>query len=259
MTSYDRLRRLTLKHFAWGKTLNASLLVAACSCLPAHAGIVNISDSQAFSLNNARTVEHINSTSSQTTRWTSVYLDGFDSSLGSLIGVNAWFNTNYSLYNSFSVRDPSTGFFSEDNVRGNGGGHHNLRVDLVDPSGGANSSYASISHGCSDDDGYCSRNSSRSGGFSQNLAIYAPLSAFVDRGLNSVRFDMSNYLRSFIGGCYDTEDICRSTSSNYWSGVMNIKYTYEERVDPPTSLPEPGSLLLLGLGLLGLAVARKKV
>ena len=239
-----------------------SLLVTATS-----ANALLFTDTKSFNNSNVKaqagytTNNNVSDTSSRTK---STYLAGFDSSLGTLNSVKITFNTTSRLWGKLDVYDPSTCLiFCEDNVKGAGHVYSTNRIDLVNPNlGGIPANYENKHLGCSDNDGSCfdtevvyDYNFDGTLFSTSNASL---LSAFIN---STVRVDTYNYTRALVENCYDDEDRCRTQSDSDFWGSLSVIYDYTAPVITPTpgpTVPEPGVLGLLGLGLLSLGFARKK-
>ena len=190
---------------------------------------------------------------SSTTRGAALFLPGFDLNLGTLTSVNLRFTSSWTLRSSFSIRDPSTGFFHEENVSGSGRAAHTLTMDLFDPNGGARSQSFTVFSGCSDDDGFCFDGDSRTGSFDASLSVSGiPLSAFLAPDTIQVR--ATDRIQASVDICRDDEDLCSEIAESFWNGRIFVDYFFTE---PPPAAPEPGTGALLGLGLAALGLRRR--
>ena len=94
------------------------------------------------------------------------------------------------------------------------------------------------------------------GPFSTNLSTFSALSQGASN-LYSVSFDTSSpgvYNASYTLNLSDA-DVGAESSRKTYSMILNLTGSVDER---PTSVPEPGALTLLGIGLLGFGFARRK-
>jgi hypothetical protein len=97
------------------------------------------------------------------------------------------------------------------------------------------------------------------------LALDDFLFTDIDQFLNFRALSDLNLRRSCDSGDKDdfgtrAGDICNHSQTAYWEGDVTISYTYDERiVEPkPSEVPEPSTLAIFSLGMMGLASRRFK-
>ena len=213
-------------------------------------------------------------------------LQRFDSSLGTLTGVNISFTSNWQHYTYASAQDTSAkqyvagqesyscGFFNTcyrniyrytNDTFVNSTSFAQFTVQLLDPFRSVATTYdynygadcsrsytgATNGHSVSCSDYENDIGNSFNGNL--NLSMF-DLSDFTTGGGNDnyLNFNFTNYA-SVYGTCdnNDLGDSCTASSNAYWNGQIKVSYEY-------TEVSEPETLALLSFGLVGLAFVRRR-
>ena len=200
----------------------AALLFGA----PASADIVTITDDRRFAFNHSDSCS-VSAPSNDTTCDSAsrkeypflLGLDGFDSSLGTLLDVNVEIDTTFRLSNSLRVYDePASPPFTS-NVRGSGSSGLSLIVEMVNPGGWFQDTGGFVKSECTDNDGSCTAFESVERDFDGSLVVSPPdIGAFIG-GPDSVQFLLTSIISVSLDECpFRIEDRCIANASNRWQG-----------------------------------------
>ena len=179
---------------------------------------------------------------------TAYYLNGFDSSLGTLESVKITFEATPFDFLYLQVEDPSIGWLNEAGVEGSVQYSTHSFMHLYSGSQIAQAVFLYTrtgASGCMDSgnivfgtgDGFCESWRNLNWGtwnYHRTISDNAKLSLFNDA---SVRVDGFNSFSSHIL-CYDDEDICYAETSSRVSGTYKLEYHYQV---PGVPVPAPPS------------------
>lgn len=245
--------------------LVSAMALVGCTGV-ANAGLIDtVSYSNGFSFGSTNVTDNESSNSNnsiaQNSQNRNVSLSGFDSSLGTLLGVQIGFDTNWSLTGNLQANDIDQWYNWAEQTGGSAYAGGNYSITLVDPAGASNVSAEATHLSCYNSGTWwpsnvkCSDTESDSGAFDGTMDISSiDLAEFLD---DDISFNITRLLTAEITGCGDGDDYCSVTNkNNAWAGELTISYVYD--VTQPEEVPEPGSLAMFGLGLIGLGLARRK-
>lgn len=230
--------------------LGIGLLAASTLGTSAQATIMTVGDSAAFSFSsydglydrdarNAANGEYF----TRNRQILDLTLDRFDASLGSLLDVDIWFESTWSLSSTVDSVDPRNG---NRVASARGRSVSRQRVRLMDPNNEVVASNEFLASSCNDRPS-CSATTNDSGLFNGSFDLGAfSLADFI--GSDALDIRVVRLLDSDLRGCGGFDFCSHENSNNAWSGTVHVDYTY--------NVPEPSTLLLMGLGLGGIGASR---
>ncbi|MEJ2460162.1 MAG: choice-of-anchor E domain-containing protein [Candidatus Thiodiazotropha sp.] len=169
-------------------------------------------------------------------------LDRFDASLGTLLDVDIWFESDWSLGSRVNSVDPR--YNKTASARGRSASKQRIR--LLDPNKEVAANNEVLWSSCNDKSS-CSATTLTSGLFNDSFDLGTfTLADFI--GSDALDFRVVRILESDLRRCGPFDFCSHENFNNAWSGTVHVNYTY--------SVPEPTTLALMGLGLVALGAGR---
>jgi hypothetical protein len=238
--------------------LKTGALLAFCAFSTASsATVVSISDMVSFNFGSNNISDYSAGTDGMganiqtvVTDVQTVSLDRFDASLGQLLDVAIWFESDWSLGSVVRSYDPR--FLAT--ASGAGYSVSNQAIRLVDPFMAVEQNHEVNMAACNDF-GYCGSGMQMLGTFDGqfNLASFG-LSDFI--GTNALDFSLARTLVADLTYCGPYDQCGLHNKDNQWSGSLHVSYLFDDAPQQEVDVPEPSTLALLGLGLLGIGATR---